>query len=784
MYYNVALLSPPFATLTYVAPEWWPQSEKCFFTKGLRVVVPLGKSMRAAVIVSSDNTEPPKNIKIKSIAWPLERKVILDAGYMEMIEQLALRQYRTVGDILGHILPVGLRLNHVKLRYFVAGKAKILNLKSICTLPHKEQQELACMLLSGEAEMLLPRQDAASTEICVLEIDPPWPVRPLAKRQIAILDYLHEKGSTSRRTLSQALSGSSSTSITSALTSLIKNKYVSLCQGHIEEDGLELLPPPALDFELSKAQAQALKALELGLNSENAQSHLLFGVTGSGKTAVYLELAKLCFAQNKSILLLAPEVALALKLKRDADLALPHMPVFLYHGYQNPAKREHLFRTLASFKEPCIVVGTRSALFLPISNLGTIVLDEEHDASYKQDEKLHYHAKEVAWFRISQQKGLLVLGSATPDIKTYYATKEKQLPVQLLANRVGGGTLPEINLVDIGNQSGSGNILAKASEQALIETLQRGEQAVILLNRRGYAPLMYCLQCGKVAKCPHCEIGLTYHKSREKLMCHYCGYNVDFPSICPHCKGLHYLPMGDGTEKVAEYVNNFTSKPVLRLDRDSTRREGRVEEILRSFAHGESQILVGTQMLSKGHHFPNVTLALVADADVGLNLPDYRAAERTFQLLLQSAGRAGRGNKPGAVLIQTRDIKHYCWQYIHNADYEGFYTDELARRAKRLYPPFVFLALIRISYARELEQGASMIEELGANLRKLGQEHDVIVLGPAPAPLALLRGKRRVHCLLKSKGWNSLRQVYALLLKKIDQQNIRVSLDLDPISML
>ncbi len=783
MYYNVALLSPPFATLTYAHPNWWPKDYNNLFVRGLRVVVPLGKSMRAAVILNEHTT----NIKvaadkIKPIAWPLECEPLLDASYMDMVEQLALRQYRTIGHILGSILPVGLRINHVKIRYFHSGKPRTLNLKAILALSKQEQHELACTLQSGAGEMLLPMQDAASSEMCCLEVDPPWPVRPQATRQIAILDYLLEKGSISRRSLNSALGQS----VAPALTSLIQHGHVSLRQGHEEEeeDSFELLPPPAASFELSFAQNDALKALTQGFQTNTAQSHLLFGVTGSGKTAVYLELTKHCYAQNTSILLLAPEVALALKLKRDVSLALPHLPVFLYHGYQSPNKREQLFRTLALRKEPCVIVGTRSALFLPIPHLRTIVLDEEHDASYKQDEKLHYHAKEVAWFRISQQKGLLVLGSATPDIKTFYASKEKQLPTQILPNRVGGGTLPQIELIDISNQAGSGGILAKASEQALRETIERGEQAVILLNRRGYAPLMYCLACNQTAKCPHCEIGLTYHKSREKLICHYCGYNLDFPVICPHCKGMHYLPMGDGTEKVAEYINNFTSKPVLRLDRDSTRREGRVEEILESFARGESQILVGTQMLSKGHHFPNVTLALVADADVGLNLPDYRAAERTFQLLVQSAGRAGRGTKPGSVLIQTRDTKHYCWQYIKNADFEGFYADELARRAKRHYPPFVFLALIRLSYARDFSEGKSIIQEVGSELRRLGQEHNVIILGPAPAPLSLLRGQRRMHCLLKGKDWNSIRQVYAMLLKKIDSQHLRVSLDLDPISML
>ncbi len=784
MYYSVALLTPPYATLTYAKPSWWPQGEGEFFAVGMRVVVPLGRSLRVAVIIdSSEDFQVPDGVSIKPLAWPLECEPTFDAAYMEMVQQLSLRQYRSAGNILGNVLPIGLRTTHVKMRHFYAGKPRIFALKAICSLPELEQIELANALLSGTGEMLLPRQDAGNTELCVLQVDPPWPVRPLAKRQIAILDFLQERGSVSRRQLGHALGDGTAT----ALSSLVKHGHVALKAGDVDDEpeaGLELLPPPPLSFTLSKAQDAALKNFASALASGKAQSHLLFGVTGSGKTAVYLELAKMCMEQGKSILLLAPEVALALKLKRDAALALPHLPVFLYHGYQSPTKREQTFRQLAKRSEPCVVVGTRSSLFLPLPSLGAIVLDEEHDASYKQDEKLHYHAKEVAWFRIAQQKGLLVLGSATPDIKTFYAAKEKDLPTQTLDARVGGGTLPEIKLVNIAGQGGSANILAKESEAAIKDTLARGEQAVILLNRRGYAPLMYCLGCNEVARCPHCEIGLTYHKNRERLVCHYCGYNVVFPTICSNCKGMHYLPMGEGTEKLAEYINNFAKGQVLRLDRDSTRREGQTEAILESFAKGEAQILVGTQMLSKGHHFPNVTLALVADGDVGLNMPDYRAAERTFQLLVQSAGRAGRGTKPGTVLIQTRDTNHYCWKYIQDANFEGFYAEELQRRAKRNYPPFVFLALIRMSYEREFAEGPQFMQQIGSELRQLGREHGVTVLGPAPAPLSLLRGQRRFHCLLKGKDWNSIRQIYALATQKIDKNKVRFSLDLDPINMI
>ena len=446
--------------------------------------------------------------------------------------------------------------------------------------------------------------------------------------------------------------------------------------------------------------------------------------------------------------------------------------------------REKTFRELAKRREPCLVVGTRSALFLPLPSLGAVVLDEEHDSSFKQDEGLTYQAKEVAWFRIAQAKGLLVLGSATPDLKTFYAVREAKIPVSTLPARVGGGTLPSIRLVDIRSMNCVESILAPETLSALKQTVEQGDQAVILLNRRGYAPLMYCIDCGKVARCPHCDIGLTYHKGRERLVCHYCGYSVPFPSPCPSCKGLHFHPMGQGTERVEEYIGTLLPPGgrVLRLDRDSTRRPGRMEEILESFARQEAQVLVGTQMLSKGHHFPHVTLAVVADGDIGLNLPDYRAAERTFQLLVQSSGRAGRGEKPGQVIIQTRDVNHYCWQYVKNGDYEGFYDYEIALRKRRRYPPFINLALLRISYPMDWADGPTQLARITALLRS--ESKGVTVLGPAPAPLPLLRGRRRFQCLLKAGDWQSIRALYAVLLPLASPPNLRISLDIDPVNML
>ena len=387
--------------------------------------------------------------------------------------------------MFGHVLPQGLRQVDLRIRWLATDRDFACTVKQVTKLEADVREALAKALCRGEARLVAPGRDAAGDELCVLRVDPPWSVRPQAVRQREILEYLHERGQVSRRQLARDLGAGSAP----ALRSLLQSGLVALRHADADEPDDELLPPAPRAFALSDDQQQALEALCAAVNAGRPASVLLFGVTGSGKTAVYLELIRHCLEQGRSVLLLAPEVALACKLRRDAACVLPHVPLFFYHGYQTPARREEIFRHLANRQEPCLVVGTRSALFLPVPQLGCVILDEEHDSSFKQDESLPYQAKELAWSRITRQRGL----------------------------------------VDTSGLAGEG-LLAARSEQALREVLQRGEQAVVLLNRRGYAPLLYCLDCKETVSCPHCHIALTYHKGRGRLVCHYCGHAVPFPS--------------------------------------------------------------------------------------------------------------------------------------------------------------------------------------------------------------------------------------------------------------
>ncbi len=780
------MLSPPFATLDYFAPDVFPQD---LWLPGMRVLAPVGGSRRVVVLLGPTRDGPKRRedgtaVVLKPLLWPLERRPLLSPLYLEMIEQLSRRQLREPGYILGSVLPQPLRTANVRFTFPHGGRNRSYKPKDLSGLPVEELRLLASAWLEGR--MQVQEHAVYAQDVAILAMDPPWPVRPVASRQIALLEYLWERGPATKRAIMAELGEGAR----QALVVLLERGLVRM--GPMPEHSCESEEPssaPKCGFHLTEEQRTALRGLEQALDSDRGETRLLHGVTGSGKTVVYLELARLALERGRSVFLLAPEIALAQNLRRAATAFFSEacVPLLFYHGGIPPAQRATLFAQAAEAKGAVLVVGTRSAMFLPAPAPGCLILDEEHDASFKQDERLSYQAKEVAFYLARQQSGLLVLGSATPDVKTFFAAQQGLAPALTLSRRISESGLPEIELVDIRGLSPTEHLLAPETTRTLVQVVERGEQAIIMLNRRGYSPLMYCLECGKVARCPHCEIGLTYHKGRERLVCHYCGHSLPYPLICATCGHGNYLPMGEGTERLEETL--ATTLPpgtgVLRLDRDSTRRLGRMEEILQSFARGEAQVLVGTQMLSKGHHFPRVTQVIVADGDLGLNLPDYRAAERTFQLLVQVAGRAGRGDKPGRVLIQSRDVSNPFWGYVRANDYPGFYANELAIRRRRNYPPFVKLALIRTSYPLDWEQGPESLAQLGRVVRQAGQERGVQVLGPALAPLRMLRGRKRFHCLLKAGDWPALRGVYQAVAAEMQGlDELRLALDLDPVDML
>lgn len=792
---SVFLTAPPYSLLTYALPPGFGPED---VPLGLRLLVPVAGTLRVG-LVWEVGAPPPPGVTLRPALWPLERKPLCDAAYLELVGNLASRHLATPGRILASLLPRGLRTARMVFEVAEAGLPRRLTALSLARLAPSAREALVGPWRRGEMRCRLA-EDAADP-LCALAVDPPWPVRPGAARQTALLDLLCDQGPMPLSDLKKRL-GDSTLSILRRLVSL---GLVRLDAGEpaaeavlaVGEEGAG--PGLAAGPPLTPEQEAALAALAPVLGVPDGAARLVFGVTGSGKTRLYMELAAHALARGRRVLLLAPEVALAAKLHRAAVRAFPGHDPLLYHGYQPPAAREAAFRRAAGDDAPLLVAGTRSALLLPLRDIGLIVLDEEHDGAFKQEDRLPYQAKEVAFFRARQAGALLVLGSATPDVKTFHAAREGHVPMVRLPHRIGGKAMPDIELVDMrgaakltsvagGRETGdrTGVLTDRAAEE-LARTVAAGDQAMILINRRGYAPLLFCLDCETPVRCPACELSLTYHKDRERLVCHYCGQSRPHPSPCPTCGGATFLPMGVGSELLEEQLSGVlpAGTAVARLDRDVARRPERAEAILRDFASGKARVLVGTQMLSKGHHFPDVTLVVAADADLGRNLPDYRAAERTFQLLTQVAGRAGRGTRPGRVLIQTRTPGDPFFTHVLRGDFEGFFEQELSRRRRLCYPPFTRLGLARLSFPREFEEGFGLVAAAGEAMRRAAAPLGVRVLGPAPAPLALVAGRRRFLSLLKSPDWPSVRQVFAAARQALaGATKVRLSLDLDPVDML
>lgn len=783
MLWHVAILSPPYITLSYTVPEYFPKN---VWQVGQRVCVPLTRTLRCGILLFADTENDAwrqkKNYKIKSLFWPLEKEPLLQSFYLNMVFELAHRQLKTCGEVLANVLPANLRkLNHV-LEIKDERFPKHLKLTQIKELNSGKLSLLAELWYQGRV-LKLNKPKEKQTKFCVLSKDPPWPVRSQATNQLKVLEYIWENGNQTRQSLVNNLG----TWVISTLRLLEKKGLIfwqdsRASSNHTCKDNVELR-----DFQLSAEQKQALSPLLYALEKNEVEVQLLYGVTGSGKTLIYMYLVKRCLELGFSVLFLLPEVALAMQVWSEIKKHFYSFDCYLYHGYQSPTYREQVFEAVALKNNPCLVVGTRSAVFLPRKDWGMVILDEEHDVSFKQEERFCYHAKEVSFYLINKNNGLLVLGSATPDIKTFYSAQQRLISMQKMKHRVSQHELPRVELIDLQKESFNEGPLCESAHNQLQECLNRGEQAIILLNRRGYAPLVFCISCKQVLKCDYCEVGMTYYKRREKVICHYCGLSKPFPLACPKCGAFQYVPISEGTEQVEEYLANKLEPDtrVLRLDRESTRRQGSMEDILRRFSERQAQILVGTQMCSKGHHFPDVTLVIVVDGDVGLNLPDYRATERTFQLLVQVAGRAGRGDKPGQVIIQTRNPSHYCWHYIQKNDYEGFYEQEITLRKRLGYPPFVKLGLLRMSFPVNWSLGIDKVNKIADILRQKGENEGVKILGPAPAPLSQLRGRLRYQCLLKANQWQQIRHVCTQVLQnKSSHHQFRVQLDLDPLQLL
>ena len=537
---------------------------------------------------------------------------------------------------------------------------------------------------------------------------------------------------------------------------------------------------------LSDDQKRAVDEIVGTIDSGAHQAYLLFGVTASGKTEVYLRCIERALELGRTSLVLLPEIALTTQVMNIFKSRLGDEVAVLHSALSAGERCDEWARITDG--EAKVVLGARSAVFAPLGNVGLVIVDEEHDSSYKQDISPRYNGRDVAIRRAEQSGAAVILGSATPSIESFHAARDGVYTLLTMASRVENRPMPTVHIADLREEfaKGRGTIFSEKLQEGIQARLDRGEQVILLQNRRAYSTFLLCRDCGYVAKCPDCSVSLKFHQAARKLSCHHCGFEQPAPDACPKCNGLKIRRFGIGTEKVEEETKNaFPSARVLRMDRDTTSRKGSHGAILHTFRSGEADILVGTQMIAKGLDFPNVTLVGVISADTSLNLPDFRASERTFQLISQVAGRSGRGQTPGEVVIQTMDPENYSIKCAVDHDYVAFFDQELEMREEVGYPPFT--TLINVLSKDESDANAqSALDCLVEEIKRLpmAARKGIRIDGPVPAVLAKLKGQYRWHVLLRSEDREAL---LALLRSAFDANPAlrrKLAVDVDPTSML
>ncbi len=813
-YVAIALPLPLRRALTYEVPEKM-QGE---VSPGRRVLVPLGKRILTGVVLGPAE-DRPLPIQVRPLRELLDEEISLSERTMKFLSWVARYYFQPIGEVVQLALPAGTstrseetflltdkgkealekgtsgrtcKTNILQILMERGAKGVSLNLLQrsfslSLRAPLKEMQERGWV--SKREDMRQPRVKEKKTLWARLLKNAEG--IPLTLRQEEILRIVREAGEISLRDLQEM-----HPSAPSILPKLKAKGVVEIFERNsfrAPPSGLEGWgenTPPSLTDDQRKAVDEISAAVQAG----KFRPFLLHGITGSGKTEVYLRALQEVLSQGRQGLLLVPEISLTAQLVAYFRSRIQHPMAVLHSGLSSGERYDEWRRVKKGMAR--LVIGARSAVFAPLEAIGIIIVDEEHDPSYKQDEKVRYHARDIALVRGKMENSVVVLGSATPSLESYFNALEKKFRLLSLPCRIDAKPLPQIEIIDMRREKEEGKerpIFSRSLAEAVKENARRGEQALLFLNRRGFSTFILCRDCGFTYRCPNCSVSLTYHASDKTLRCHYCEYTLPGPDRCPQCASLGLGLFGIGTQKLEEEIKKkFPQIQAGRMDRDTTSGKASHERILGRVRRGELNLLVGTQMITKGHDLPGVTLVGVLAADLSLNVPDFRAGERTFQLLTQVAGRAGRGPLPGRVLIQTYNPDHYSIRMAEGQDYPAFYRLETQFRREMNYPPFSRLINFRWEGNSEerVAQFSQSIDQLVSEmLREEGGGSDPVqVLGPCPAPLARLKGKYRCLMLLKGKKRRPLRDFAERLLARTEREislpGVKLIIDVDPVHML
>jgi primosomal protein N' (replication factor Y) len=723
-----------------------PDSMRDQLQPGMRVAVPLARRKRPTTgwcIETKTGVRPER--KLSDIAQVLDDAPLCDQPLVRLVMWMSHYYQAPPGQVFDALIPSSVRAAAgTRERKYLSPAPQTKDEAIVAALPAKQQRALRLLIAAGQpmtASQLMVHADCT----------------------VAPINALRRKGLVSEDARREMTSG-------------MTNRW-QINDG--EKTG---------SHELTDDQTNALQRIVAAIDSAQAKTLLLHGVTGSGKTEVYIRAIEHVVKFGRAAIVLVPEISLTPQTRGRFERRFPSVAVL--HSQMTPAERHFQWQRIRR-GEVQVVVGPRSAVFAPLPRLGLIILDEEHDGSFKQDSQPRYHARKVAYARAQSLKIPLLLGSATPSLESWYATKTGLAELISMPKRVGDRPMPDVQLVDlrVKDDRSRGGAISRPLHSAVNETLRENGQVILLLNRRGFATIIQCPACGHVVACPDCEMPLTHHRDGGKAVCHYCDYTIATPPWCPECRfdGIRYG--GLGTQKLeVEVKARFPDARIARMDSDTMRRPGSHQKVLSAFRSGEIDLLLGTQMIAKGLDFPNVLLVGVINADAALHFPDFRAGERTFQLVTQVAGRTGRGNRGGRVIVQTFSPEHMAIQAAARHDYQQFAEAELRNRAKFNYPPLGSVAriIIRGTVADVTEATAdSLVTRLQSARERLGAE--VRLLGPAPPPIAKLRGKYRYHILLQSTDPMQLGATIRTATKTFkipDKDDVQYVVDIDPMDML
>ena len=754
MYVRVAVNIPADKIFSYSVPPKLASA----VAVGQRVCVPFGRKVVTGYILETDCDANVDNIK--EIADLPDQPPFFSEQELNFYRWVSGYYLYPLGKMLFDLLPDGM-------------------------LP---KQEKVVSLVSGRSEPAFPGEvpEFVAEQAGQASV-PGRQYGKLGARQDELVDLLCRQGPTGISSLREKFKN-----VPYLIDCLQKKGIVVLEEREVYRSSRAL---PAMDgppgrIILNRDQENAVGEILAGLTERRFAPYLLHGVTGSGKTEVYLKVMETVREAGGGVIFLVPEIALTPQLMARVAGRFPAEETAVIHSGVTKGVRYDQWRRIQK-GEVKIVIGARSALFVPVQDLRLLIVDEEHDGSYKQDDRLRYNARDMAIVKAKLSSATVVLGSATPAIQTYFNVRKKKYGYLALPERIANRALPVVKIVDmrtVRNEKTEVPILAPVLQEAMAHTLAEKKQVLLFLNRRGFDTVVLCPDCGYVFKCRNCELTLTHHAALGILKCHCCDYALKVTSLCPGCGGQRIRSFGLGTEKLEEEVRRiFPDARVARMDSDTVARRGDAERILRSLAREELDILVGTQMITKGHDFPSITLVGVVAADLSLNVPDFRAGERTFQILTQVAGRGGRGDTPGLVIVQTFNPDHYAVRRAQNHDYQGFYEDEIKLRKSFIYPPYARLVNLHMSSVRK-DQGQAGVAVIGKLTRSLTKTNNldgrIEILGPAESPVAKVRGRYRWQLLLKGADVKAQVFIIAAIREATAKQKLEIKIDVDPMNFM